>query len=544
MLVDPSRALQCDLAGATVGTRPLRHRPGAPAAHVESEPNTESSMDHFDVIIVGAGLSGIGAARQLQDKCPDKRFAILEGRDCIGGTWDLFRYPGIRSDSDMYTMGYDSKPWLEPKAIADGPSILAYVREAATERGLESHIRFGHRVEAAHWSSTDARWTVEAARGESRERVRLTCNFLFVCSGYYDYAKGYTPDFAGQAEFGGRLVHPQQWPDDLDCTGKRVVIIGSGATAMTLVPALARDAAKVTMLQRSPTYVISLPAEDPIANVLRKILPEKLAYRLIRWKNIQIQRWIYRQSRINPDRIKRRLIGMVRKQLGPDYDVARHFTPRYMPWDQRLCLVPDADLFKAIRSGKAEVVTDEIERFTAGGIRLASGAELPADVVVTATGLDLVVLGGAEYSVDREPVNFPHTWSYKGMMFSDVPNLVYTLGYINASWTLRSELVAEFVCRVLNHMDSKGARVCTPRLREQDRGMPERLLIEDFSPGYMRRAMHLFPRQGDRDPWRNTQNYLLDRHTIREAPLDDGVLEFGSAAATAAVSPPEARSAA
>jgi cation diffusion facilitator CzcD-associated flavoprotein CzcO len=488
-------------------------------------------MDHFDVIIVGAGLSGIGAARQLQDKCAGKTFAILESREAIGGTWDLFRYPGIRSDSDMYTMGYDSKPWLEPKAIADGPSILSYIQEAARERGIDQHIRFGHRMKNAAWSSADGRWTVDCERGG--ERVSVSCNVLLVCSGYYTYAHGHTPQFAGSADFSGRIIHPQQWPQDLDYSGKRVVIIGSGATAMTLVPALARQAAKVTMLQRSPTYVISLPAKDPIATFLRAILPEQLAYKLTRAKNVWFQRFIYQQTRKHPHKMRARLINMVRKQLGPDFDVAKHFTPSYMPWDQRLCLVPDADLFKALRAGKADIVTDEIECFTAHGVKLKSGQELPADIIVTATGLDMEVLGGANFSVDGKAVVFPETYSYKGMMFSDVPNLIYTLGYINASWTLRSELVAEFVCRLVNRMGELGCASCTPRLRDSDRDMTARPMIEDFSPGYMRRALHLFPKQGDRDPWRNTQNYTLDKQTIREAPLEDGVLVFGKVIAAA-----------
>ena len=488
-------------------------------------------MEHFDVIVVGAGLSGIGAARQVQDTCPGKTFALLESRDAIGGTWDLFRYPGIRSDSDMYTMGYDSKPWLEPKAIADGPSILSYVQEAARERGIDKHIRFGHRMKSAAWSSDDARWTVECERATGA-RASFSCNLLFVCSGYYNYAHGHGPEFAGSADFIGRIVHPQFWPQDLDYRYKRVVIIGSGATAMTLVPALAQQAAKVTMLQRSPTYVVSLPAKDLIATVLRAILPEQLAYKLIRAKNVWFQRYIYQQTRQQPHKMRARLINMVRKQLGPGFDVEKHFTPSYMPWDQRLCLVPDADLFKALRSGKAEVVTDEIERFSATGIKLKSGQELAADIIVTATGLELEVLAGANYSVDGKAVVFPEIYSYKGMMFSDVPNLVYTIGYINASWTLRSELVAQYVCRLLNRMTELGVVRATPRLRAVDQDMAERPMIADFSPGYMRRALHLFPRQGDRDPWRNTQNYTLDKQNIREAPIEDGVLELAPAGHT------------
>lgn len=486
------------------------------------------TMDHFDVLIVGAGLSGIGAARHLQDQCPEKTFAILEGRDTIGGTWDLFRYPGIRSDSDMYTMGYDSKPWLDPKAIADGASILAYVNEAAVERDIVRHIRFGHQVKSAAWSSEQARWTVAAERTCDGERVQVSANFLFMCSGYYSYEEGYTPAFAGVEDFKGRIVHPQAWPEDLDYAGKRVVVIGSGATAMTLIPAIAEAAAQVTMVQRSPTYVVSLPAEDALANALKRWLPEKLAYRITRWKNIQMQRYIYRQTRVNPEKVKQKLLSLVRKDLGPEYDVDKHFTPDYNPWDQRLCLVPDADLFKAIKSGKAAIATDQIERFTVRGLKLGSGEELEADIIVTATGLNLVVLGGAEFKVDGAPVNFPDTYTYKGLMFSEVPNLAHIMGYINASWTLRSELVAEYVCRLLNHMDALGVRQCTPRLRGQDAGMTKRPMIEGFSPGYMRRGMHLFPKQGDHDPWRNTQNYALDKKTIRRAPLDDGVLNFSN----------------
>ncbi len=490
-------------------------------------------MTHFDIVIIGAGLSGIGAARRLQDACPDESFAILEGRDAIGGTWDLFRYPGIRSDSDMYTMGYDSKPWLDAKAIADGASILAYVKEAAVERGIDRHIRFGHWVKSADWSSEKSQWTITVQRVHEAGDVQITCNFLLACSGYYNYEKGYTPAFEGLADFTGKVIHPQAWPEDLDYNGKRVVIIGSGATAMTLVPAIAQTAAQVTMLQRSPTYVVSMPAIDPVAKLINKLLPEKLAYRLIRWKNVQFQRMFYRKTRKNPGAVKKKLLGLVRKSLGPDYDVDKHFTPDYNPWDQRLCLVPDADLFKSIRSGRAVVVTDTIKSFTPGGIELESGSSLPADIVITATGLDLVVLGGTQISIDGAPVNFPDTFSYKGMMLSDVPNFVYTMGYINASWTLRSELVAEFVCRVVNRMSELKVTQCTPHLRPTDNNMTKRPLIDSFTPGYMQRAMDRFPRQGDHDPWLNTQNYARDKEIIRHAPLEDGVLEF-SAPVTAA----------
>ena len=485
-------------------------------------------MSHFDVVIVGAGLSGIGAARQLQDKCPGKTFAILEGRETIGGTWDLFRYPGVRSDSDMYTMGYDSKPWLNAKAIADGPSILGYVQEAAAERGIVEHIHFNHKVRSADWSSKRAYWTIKAERTDSPGEAQFTAKVLFMCSGYYSYDEGYTPKFEAMDAFNGQIIHPQQWPNDLDYVGKRVVIIGSGATAMTLVPAIAETAAEVTMVQRSPTYVVSLPAEDAIAETLKKFLPEKLAYRIIRWKNVRFQRYVYRQTRVNPDKVKQKLLDLVRKHLGPDYDVDTHFTPAYNPWDQRLCLVPDADLFKAINAGKATVVTDQIKRFMATGLELKSGETLDADIIVTATGLNLVVLGAAAFSVDGKPIDFPNTYSYKGLMFSDVPNLVYTLGYINASWTLRSELVAEYVCRLVNRMDELEASQCVPCLRQEDASMERRLMVENFTPGYMQRSMHLFPRQGDRDPWRFTQNYADDKKIIRNAALEDGVLQFSN----------------
>jgi len=486
-------------------------------------------MDHFDVIIVGAGISGIGAAVHLNNSCPDKTYAILEGRDAIGGTWDLFRYPGIRSDSDMHTLGYEFKPWTEAKAIADGPSIRRYVNETARENGVVEHIRFNHLVRTASWSSEDAAWTLTAERADTGAHVRMTCNFLFMCGGYYDYEKGHRPEFPGEDGFRGTILHPQFWPEDLDYAGKRVVVIGSGATAMTLVPAMAAAADHVTMLQRSPTYVVSLPDRDAIANWLRRWLPERVAYAITRWKNINLQRFFYNRTRTAPDKVKKRLLSMVSKAL-PGYDVDTHFTPRYNPWDQRLCLIPNDDLYDAINSGKASVVTDEIETFTETGVRTRSGEVLPADIIVTATGLELVVLSGVALSVDGERVNFPDTYTYKGMMYSDVPNMVQSFGYINASWTLRADLTCEYVCRLLNRMDELGMRQCTPRLRPEDAGMARRPWIDDFSAGYMRRVMHLFPKQGDRDPWRNTQNYALDRKLIRHAPVDDGVLTFSNPA--------------
>ncbi len=482
-------------------------------------------MNHFDVLIVGAGLSGVGAAVHLHERCPTKRYAILEARASIGGTWDLFRYPGVRSDSDMHTLGYRFKPWTDAKAIADGPSILDYVKRTAAEYGVDRHIRHGHKVVAAAWSSAAAAWTVEIER-DGGERVKFTCNFLYMCAGYYSYREGYTPAFEGAERFKGRIVHPQAWPEDLDYAGKRVVVIGSGATAMTLVPSMAETAAKVVMLQRSPTYVVARPEHDAIANRLRKLLPAKWAYALTRWKNTALQGFFYRRTRTNPEQTKTMILSGVRKALGPDYDVETHFTPRYNPWDQRLCLVPNGDLFAAINTGKAEVVTDQIEGFTEAGVRLKSGAELAADIIVTATGLNLAMLGEAAFSVDGAPVDFAKTWTYKGLMFSGVPNLVSTFGYINASWTLRADLTAEYVCRLLGHMDATGDRQVTPRLRAGEEAMPARPWIEDFSAGYMQRMMDHMPRQGDRAPWINPQDYARDKVMLRQGALEDGALVF------------------
>ncbi|MDA0338680.1 MAG: NAD(P)/FAD-dependent oxidoreductase, partial [Proteobacteria bacterium] len=409
------------------------------------------SNEHFDVIIVGAGLSGIGAAYHLQDRCPGKAYAVLEGRNAIGGTWDLFRYPGIRSDSDMHTLGYSFKPWTDAKAIADGPSIRAYVQETADENGITENIRFHSLVKSASWSTPDATWTVEMEHAETDERSTMTCNFLSMCSGYYSYQEGFTPEFEGIDNYKGKIVHPQKWPEDLDYKGKKVIVIGSGATAMTLVPAMADKVEHITMVQRSPTYVASRPAEDAIANTLRKFLPSKTAYNLTRWKNTTRQQMVYNKTRTEPEKVKAMLLKLAREELTDDY-VKEHFTPSYNPWDQRLCLIPDNDLFNAINAGKASVVTETIDYFTEKGLRLSSGEELEADIIVTATGLNMVTLGGMDISVDGAQVNFADTWTYKGMMYSDVPNLVTTFGYINASWTLRADLTSEYVCRVLNHM--------------------------------------------------------------------------------------------
>ncbi len=491
-----------------------------------------ADAEHFDVLIVGAGISGIGAAVHLNRDCPSKTYAILEGREDIGGTWDIFRYPGIRSDSDMHTLGYRFKPWTNPKAIADGPAIMEYLRETIAEHKIKDHIRFSSLVKRAEWSTPDARWTVTTESKDGTSQT-YTCNFLFMCAGYYSYKGGHRPDFQNEEAFKGQMVHPQEWPDDLDYAGKKVVVIGSGATAMTLVPSMADKAAHVTMLQRSPTYVVSRPARDAIANTMRKILPETAAYKLSRWKNITMQGYMYNRTRTHPEKVKETILGMARKELGDDY-VAEHFTPSYNPWDQRLCLVPDADMFEAIKSKKASVVTDHIDEFTETGIKLKSGEELEADIIVTATGLRLVVLGEADFIVDGKPVDFSKTWTYKGMGYSGVPNLISTFGYINASWTLRADLTSEYVCRLLNHMDELGVRQCTPRLRPQDGDMPERPWIDDFSSGYMQRVMHLFPRQGDREPWLNPQSYTKDKKMFRQAPLEDGAMVFDNAASGAA----------
>jgi monooxygenase len=482
--------------------------------------------EHFDVVVVGAGLSGIGAGYHLQTRCPDRSYVILEARHDIGGTWDLFKFPGVRSDSDMHTLGYRFKPWTGEKAIADGPAIMGYLRETVAEHRIDKHMRFHRRVTRAEWSSGDARWTLTVHDSKTGEVSTIACGFLFMCAGYYSYRKGHTPEFPGREQFTGTIVHPQEWPETLDYAGKRVVVIGSGATAVTLVPAMADRVAHITMLQRSPTYVVSWPDVDRVATALRKALPEGLAYRITRWKNTKFQQTVYQRTRTHPESVKRKLLTALRAELGPEYDIATHFTPRYNPWDQRLCLVPNSDLFKAIRAGKASVVTGEIVAFTETGIALRSGAHLDADMIVTATGLNVVSLGEVDFVVDGSPVDFARTWTYKGFMFSDVPNLASTFGYINASWTLRADLIAEYVCRLLNHMTRTGTDACTPRLRASDRDMPVRPWIEHFSSGYLQRVLHMLPRQGDREPWINPQNYTRDKRMFRKSPVDDGVMQF------------------
>ena len=489
------------------------------------------TSEHVDVVVVGAGLSGIGAGYHLQTISPDRSYVILEGRDGLGGTWDLFKYPGIRSDSDMHTLGFSFKPWTEAKSIADGPSILRYLKQTVAQFGIDKHIRYGQLVTQAQWSSDDAQWTVTATNKATGVSNTITCSFLFMCSGYYSYKKGHTPEFTGRERFKGTVVHPQEWPLDLDYAGKRVVVIGSGATAVTIVPSMADKADHVTMLQRSPTYMVSRPDHDVLANRLRKVLPPKMAYNLTRFKNTWRQQLVYNKTRTDPDKVKQLLLGGIQLELGADYDIAKHFTPAYNPWDQRLCLVPNGDFFKSMREGKASVVTDHITSFTETGIQLASGEHLDADIIITATGLELVTLGEMDFFVDGNQVDFAKTWTYKGFAYSDIPNMASTFGYINASWTLRSDLTAEYVCRLLNHMRKKGVAQCTPRLREQDRNMKERPWIDGFSSGYMQRMMHRMPRQGDHEPWINPQNYRRDKKMFKHSPIDDGVMQFSKQSA-------------
>ncbi len=475
-------------------------------------------MEHVDVLIVGAGLSGIGAAHHLQDRLPHKRYAIFEARETIGGTWDLFRYPGVRSDSDMFTLGYRFRPWSDSRALADGPSILDYVRDTAREDGIDRRVRFGHRVRHASWSSEDARWTVE-----TDGRPDITCDFLYVCGGYYRYDQGYLPEFADIERYEGQLVHPQFWPEDLDYAGRRILVIGSGATAVTLVPALAEQAGHVTMLQRSPSYILSVPSVDPIVNGLRRILGPRASYALARWKNVAIATLVYEACQRRPKFMRSLLRRLVTRALPQGYDVDTHFNPAYGPWDQRLCLVPDGDLFKALSRGRASMVTERIERFTPAGVRLESGIELEADIIVTATGLNLLALGGIELSVDGAPVSVPERLAYKSMMLSGVPNLAFTIGYTNASWTLKADLVAEYVCRLLARMERDGYRQCVP---VDDDPTIERRPLLDFAAGYVQRSVHLFPKRGSRAPWQLGQSYPHDVLSLRHGGLDDAALRF------------------
>jgi monooxygenase len=480
-------------------------------------------MEHLDVLIVGAGLSGIGAACHLQADCPGKSFAVLESRGAIGGTWDLFRYPGIRSDSDMFTLGYSFRPWDDAKSIADGPSILKYIEDTAREHGVDSKVRFHHQVVGASWSTPDARWTVEVERTDTGAREQLTCSFLLSTSGYYRYDEGFTPQFEGVERFGGRIVHPQHWPEDLDYRGKRVVVVGSGATAVTLVPSMARETAHITMLQRSPTYIIAMPGEDPVAKVLLRVLPAKAAYAILRWKNVTMTTGSFILSRRFPKAMRKFFTSGVKRQLPAGAPIEPHFSPSYDPWDQRVCLVPDGDLFKALRSEDASIVTDRIASFDETGLQLESGEHLDADIVITATGLNLQLLGGVEFSVDGSPVDLSQTVGYKGMMFSGVPNLAAAIGYTNASWTLKCDLTCEYVGRLLNHMDEHGLDKVTPKAPPA--GEPTLPFI-DLASGYVQRSVDKFPKQGSRAPWRLHQNYALDLWMFRRSEIDDGVLTF------------------
>jgi monooxygenase len=476
----------------------------------------------FDVLIVGAGLSGVGAACHFVRKRPKTRFAILEARDAIGGTWDLFRYPGIRSDSDMSTFGYAFRPWDDTRAIADGPSILRYLAETAKEYGVDRKIRFGHKVVRASWRSDDARWTLNV-RGPRGEDLLFSCNFLFLCAGYYEYAEGYMPGWPGMERFAGRIVHPQKWPEALRYDGKRVVVIGSGATAVTLVPAMAETAAHVVMLQRSPTYIVARPSEEAMAKRFGRWLPARLTHAIVRWKNITQQQYLFRLSRRKPATVRAGILKLAQAAIGPRIDATKHFNPRYEPWDQRVCLVPDGDLFAALRNGKASVVTGEIDTFTETGLRLVSGEALEADIIVTATGLKLRLMGGVAIEVDGKPVEVGMTTIYKSVMFSDVPNLASVFGYTNASWTLKSDLIAAYVCRLLQHMDRRGYAICTPRRVDAQTAEEPPLPL---TSGYIQRAKDLLPKQGMRKPWRMNQNYTLDVMALRFGAIDDGALEF------------------
>ena len=487
-----------------------------------TENNLPPKSKQYDVIIIGAGISGIGAGCHIKKLCPKKSFAILEGRENIGGTWDLFRYPGIRSDSDMHTMGFRFRPWKTANIIAEGSSILNYLRETVEEYKLEQNILLNNWIKHASWCSSQEKWTVKIQEKNNVEINKLTCDFLWLCGGYYSYKKGYTPNFKGRESFEGQIIHPQEWPKNLNYNDKNVVVIGSGATAVTIVPSMAKKASHVTMLQRSPTYYELAPYESNLEKSLQKFFGVRLSSFVIRWMYILIGSLLFSLSRKYPDKMKKRLINHASNALGKDY-AEKHFTPTYNPWDQRLCLIPDGDLFKAINSGKASVVTDHIEKFTKKGIQLKSGKHLNADLIITATGLNLEVLNGIEIKVDDTLIDFSKTMSYKGVMFSDIPNLAYTFGYTNASWTLKADLTSEYVSRLLNYMDKKDYSICCPHADDSVKEGEDWL---DFSSGYIRRSIHKFPKQGSHAPWKNMQNYLKDIFVIRMSKIQDKALKF------------------
>lgn len=482
------------------------------------------TKQHYNVIIAGAGLSGVGMACHLTMKAPHKSYQIFEGRDAIGGTWDLFRYPGIRSDSDMFTLGYSFRPWTDKQAIADGHTIREYINDTADEYGVRDNIRFNHRIESANWSSEDSRWHVTVKKKGQRKKEVFTCDFFVGCTGYYKYEAGYTPEFPGRENYKGEFIHPQLWPENLDYSNKRIVVIGSGATAVTLIPSLTDKAAHVTMLQRSPSYVASVPKDDIISVQLRKVLPEKVVYRLARARNVALQMGVYNLSKAQPKLMRKLLMKQVEVQVGKDVDM-KHFTPRYNPWDERLCAVPNGDLFKALRRGDASVVTDHIDHFTETGIQLKSGEHLEADIIVSATGLDLQLLGNASLSIDDKPVDLGKAIAYRSLMFNDIPNAAMIFGYTNSSWTLKADIGADYICRVLNHMDETGMKQCTPRLHDPNM---KTLPFLDFDAGYVQRALARFPKQGIKAPWRVKQNYLFDLIMLRFSKLNDGVLEFSN----------------
>jgi len=486
----------------------------------------ENSQSHFNVVVVGAGISGIGAGYHLQKQCPNKSFVILEGRERFGGTWDLFRYPGIRSDSDMHTMGYRFKPWIDEKFIADGSSILNYLEETIDENNLGNKIRYQHKVLTSSWSSSTSKWTLEVKNLTSGLTENFTCNFLMMCGGYYNYDEGYSPHFENQEQFNGLIIHPQKWPDNLDYKNKKVVVIGSGATAVTIIPAMADQVEHITMLQRSPTYFMSAPDKDMIGNYFKKIFPQKTAYFLTRWKNILMGNYFYKRCVNNPEKVKEMLINGVRAHLGEDYDIDTHFTPKYKPWDERLCFVPNADMFEAMKSGKASVVTDHIDQFTETGIKLKSGEELTADIIIKATGLNLQFLNGIDVKVDNSQVNISEKLAYKGRMFNDIPNLACSFGYARASWTLGADLSSEYVCKLLNYMDKHGYDYCSPVIGKEVR---EEGTYLNLSSGYVKRAIDRMPKQGSREPWKGNQSYLSDVTELRWGSITNDDLHFKTA---------------